>query len=72
MSLDRLQNARRRLELAVERLERASRGGMNGGAGLEEELETVRARCAALERRSNDVSSQLETTIERVKGLLED
>lgn len=76
MSITRLQQARERLENAVARLEQASRTrgeAVNGGdPELEEELRAVRARCETLEQRSRDVSAKLDSTIDRVKSLLDD
>lgn len=76
MSITRLQQARERLENAVARLEEASRFRLEAADGgdseLVEELRVVRERCETLEQRSRDVSAKLDSTIDRVKGLLDD
>lgn len=76
MSITRLQQARERLENAVARLEEASRlrfeSAGDADSELVEELRVVRERCETLEQRSRDVSAKLDTTIDRVKGLLDD
>ena len=76
MSINRLQQARTRLENAVSRLEAVSRDRLEtvGEADTElaDELRTVRARCETLEQRSRDVSQRLDATIDRVRGLLDD
>lgn len=76
LSITRLQKARERLESAVARLEEASQNlpepAGEADSELAEELRVVRARCEDLEQRSRDVSEKLDTTIDRVKGLLDD
>ena len=76
MSITRLQQARERLENAVARLEEISRHRLeaadNGDSELAEELRVVRARCETLEQRSREVSEKIDSTIDRVKGLLDD
>ncbi len=71
-----LDRATKRLQAALDRLERAveSRAGGGGGdgeAGLRAALEAARQENAALQDAAGTVAARLDKTIERLKATLE-
>lgn len=64
-----LEEARKRLDLAVAALEEAA-GGMEGTDSTA--LAEARARCAALEEMATAVSGRLDTVIGRLRAVLDE
>ena len=69
-----LDDAQRRLEAALERLEQAAeQAGAPGDAGrIDSEMAAVRERCQALEWQSREVSRRLDGAISRLRTILSD
>ncbi len=69
-----LEEARVRLEKAIERLETASQrvGNSVSAAHVEGELKTLRSRCAELENKTKFAKKKLEQAIERLRSVLEE
>lgn len=72
--MDRLQAATRKLEAAVDRLEEAAVGGdLDGDAAeLRSQLDDARRSYAELSKATNEVSAKLESTIGRLKLILDE
>jgi hypothetical protein len=72
--MDRLQAATRKLEAAVDRLEEAAVGGdLDGDAAeLRTQLDDARRSYAELSKATNEVSAKLESTIGRLKLILDE
>lgn len=76
--MDRLQAATRKLEAAVDRLEEAAIGDDIGGdidgdaAELRSQLDDARRSYAELSKATNEVSAKLESTIGRLKLILDE
>ena len=67
--MTRLENAQKRLEIALARLEQAAAAH---AAELERDLAATRDRCASLEDRNQDVAEKLDAAIARIHALLND
>lgn len=75
--MGRLEEAKGRLDRALARLETVAQRPAREvtpatDPEAEAELATVRARCAALENRSRDVSDRLDAAIERLHAILKE
>lgn len=70
MAKTKVEKARERLEKAVSRLEALSQDGSAPTAARAGELESLKAERDALRDTSRAVSERLDTTIERIKGIL--
>ncbi len=67
--MTRIENAQKRLEVALARLEQAAAAR---AADLEHDLAATRDRCASLEDRNRDVAEKLDAAIARIHALLND
>ena len=65
--MTRIENAQKRLDVALARLEQASAAR---AAGLERDLAATRDHCASLENRNRDVAARLDAAIARIHALL--
>jgi hypothetical protein len=69
--MSKLETAAQRLELAVARLERASRQAVGGeGERLAVALNETKAEFSALEQTTSRVAARLDATIERLNAVL--
>ena len=73
--MTRLQDAQKRLENALTRLEKATAAPRGDGKDTEQlihELATARQRCNMLDGRTREVSQRLDGAIGRIRTLLEE
>lgn len=72
--MGRLEDAKHKLDAALDRLEAAAETAVAAGdtSGLERELVRVRERCQALEWQSQEVSRRLDGAISRLRVILGD
>ena len=70
--MSRLEDAQRRLEKALARLDAATERRRNGApvSELRRELDATRERCATLEARERELARRLDSTIGRLRAIL--